>query len=145
MPRRPHLNGSKGDPQKGLFLTPKMSLESRNPNHHNFWKKYCNTPPICIAIRLQFVLQCFRYPEPWGRGNTSVLLQFASQYSSRLYRNTPPICIAVRLPFVSQYFGENLGGSPECSPLVACIANEVSGTTRRSPGETPNGGSQMGA
>ena len=45
----------------------------RNPNHHYFSKKYCNTPPICITIRPQFVLQ------------------------------SPPICIAVRLPFVSQY------------------------------------------
>ena len=34
----------------------------RNPNHHYFSKKYRNTPPICIAIRLQFVLQYFWYP-----------------------------------------------------------------------------------
>ena len=31
-----------------------------NPNHHSFSKEYCNTPPICTAKRLQFVLQCFR-------------------------------------------------------------------------------------
>ena len=32
-----------------------------NPNHHYFSKKYRNTPPICIAIRLPFVSQYFRF------------------------------------------------------------------------------------
>ena len=75
----------------------------RNPNHHYFSKKYRNTPPICIAIRLQFVLQCFWCPYALRKGKYC-------QYSSHLYRSTPPICIAIRLPFVSQYFWENLGG-----------------------------------
>ena len=73
----------------------------RNPNHHYFSKKYRNTPPICIAIRLQFVLQCFRCPYALRKGKHC-------QYSSHLYRSTPPICIAIRLPVVSQYFGKIL-------------------------------------
>ena len=75
----------------------------RNPNHHYFSNKYRNTPPICIAIRLQFVLQCFWCPYALRKGKYC-------QYSSHLYRSTPPICVAIRLPFVSQYFWENLGG-----------------------------------
>ena len=75
----------------------------RNPNHHYFSKKYRNTPPICIAIRLPFVSQYFRCPYALRKGK-------CRQYSSHLYRNTPPICIAIRLPLVSQYFWENLGG-----------------------------------
>ena len=51
-------------------------------------KKYCNTPLICIAIRLQFVLQCFRCPYALRKGKSV---------------GTPRICIAVRLPFVLQY------------------------------------------
>ena len=75
----------------------------RNPNHHFFSKKYRTTPPICIAVRLQFVLEYFRRPYALRKGKYC-------QYSSHFYRSTPPICIAVRLPFVSQYFLENLGG-----------------------------------
>ena len=75
----------------------------RNPNHHYFSKKYRNTPPICIAIRLRFVPQYFWCPYALRKGKYC-------QYSSHLYRSTPPICIAIRLPFVSQYFWENLGG-----------------------------------
>ena len=78
-------------------------LNVRNPNHHYFSKKYRNTPPICIAIRLQFVPQCFWCPYALRKGKYC-------QYSSHLYRSTPPICIAIRLPFVSQCFWENLGG-----------------------------------
>ena len=33
-----------------------------NPNHHDFSKKYRNTPPICIAIRLEFLMQYFGCP-----------------------------------------------------------------------------------
>ena len=75
----------------------------RNPNHHYVSKKYRNTPPICIAVRLPFVSQYFRCPYALRKGKYC-------QYSSHLYRSTPPICIAIRLPFVSQYFWENLGG-----------------------------------
>ena len=75
----------------------------RNPNHHYFSKKYRNTPPICIAIRLQFVPPYFWCPYTLRKGKYC-------QYSSHLYRSTPPICIAIRLPFVSQCFWENLGG-----------------------------------
>ena len=74
-----------------------------NPNHHYFSKKYRKTPPICIAVRLQFVLQYFWCPWALRKGKSC-------QYSSHLYRSTPPICIPIRLPFVSQYFWENLGG-----------------------------------
>ena len=69
-----------------------------NPNHHYFSKKYCNTPPICIAIRLQLVLQCFAASLPLSSQEREI-----RQYSSHLYRSAPPICIAVPLPFVSQY------------------------------------------
>ena len=75
----------------------------RNPNHHYFSKKYRSTPPICIAIGLQFVLQCFWCPYALRKG-------IYCQYSSHLYHSTPPICSAIHLPFVSQYFWENLGG-----------------------------------
>ena len=75
----------------------------RKPNHHYFSKKSRNAPPICIAIRLQFVSQCFRCPiRSEERERLSVLLPFVSQYASYLYGNTPPIRIAVLL--------ENLGG-----------------------------------
>ena len=83
--------------------TGKNQKNVRNPNHHYFSKKYRNTPPICIAIRLQFVLQWFRCPYTLRKGKYF-------QYSSHLYGSTPPICVAIRLPFVSQYFWENLGG-----------------------------------
>ena len=64
------------------------SEECRNPNHHYFSKKYRNTPPICIAIRLQFVLQYFWCHWALKKGK---------------YFSTPPICIAIRLPFVLEY------------------------------------------
>ena len=66
----------------------KFQKNVRNPNHHYFSKKYRNTPPICIAIRLPFVPQYFWCPYALRKGNTV---------------STPPICIAVRLPFVLQY------------------------------------------
>ena len=61
------------------------------------------TSQICVAVRLQFVLQCFQCHWALRKGK---------------YLSTPPICIAVGLLFVSQYasylyrntFGENLGG-----------------------------------
>ena len=34
----------------------------RNPNHHYFEKEYCNTPPICIGVHLQLVLQHLWFP-----------------------------------------------------------------------------------
>ena len=68
---------SAGDTQKNV----------RNTNHHYFSKS--------IAVHLQSVLQ---YAPRWycstsgvtelsGKGNTSVLLPFVSQYASHLYRN----------------------------------------------------------
>ena len=80
-----------------------IQKNARNPNHHYFSKKYRNTPPICIAIRLQFVPQHFWCPYALRKGKYC-------QYSPHLYHSTPPICIAIRLPFVLQYFWENLGG-----------------------------------
>ena len=40
-------------PPRGVIIRKNV----RNPNHHDFSKKYRNTPLICIALRLQFVLQ----------------------------------------------------------------------------------------
>ena len=51
-------------------------------------KKYRNTPPICIAVRLQFVLPCFWCPYALRKGK---------------YGQNSSICVAVRLPFVLQY------------------------------------------
>ena len=42
-----------------------------NPNHHYFSKKYRNTPPIRIAIRLPFVSQYF-WKNLGGRGRRDV-------------------------------------------------------------------------
>ena len=75
--------------------------ECQKPQSPLLLKKYRNTPPIYIAIRLQFVLQCFWCPYALGKGKYC-------QYSCHLYRSTPPICIAIRFPFVSQYFGKIL-------------------------------------
>ena len=61
---------------------------SETPTTTTSQKKYRNTPPICIAIRLRFVLQYFRCPYALRKGKSV---------------STPPICIAVHLPFVSQY------------------------------------------
>ena len=61
---------------------------SETPTTTTSQKKYRNTPPICIAIRLPFVPQYFWCPYALRKGNTV---------------STPPICIAVRLPFVLQY------------------------------------------
>ena len=75
----------------------------RNPNHHYFSKKYRNTPPICIAIRLQF-------------GAAVLLVPLRSEEREILSARLPfilsvclPFILSVRLPFVSQYFWENLG------------------------------------
>ena len=86
----------------------------RNPNHHYFSKKYLNTPPICIAMRLPFVSQYFRCPYALGKGKycqyASIL--FVSQYTSHLYCNMPPICIAL-------LFGKSWWlWSPGCSPII---------------------------
>ena len=70
----------------------------RNPNHHYLSRKCRNTPPICSAIRLQFVLKYFWCPiRPEEREMLSVLLPFVSQYAFHLHCNTPPICVAVLL------------------------------------------------
>ena len=92
---------NRGDLQLRFLVLSQKNV--RNPNHHYFSKKYRSTPPICTAVRLQFVLQYFWCPYALRKGKYC-------QYSSHLYRSTPPICIAIRLPFVSQYFWENLGG-----------------------------------
>ena len=63
--------------------------ECQKPQPPLLLKKVSNTPPICIAVRLQLNLHCstFGAPTLWGKEN---------QYSSHLYRTTPPICIAIR-------------------------------------------------
>ena len=90
----------------------------RNPNHHCFSKKYRNAPPICIAIRLQFVSQYFWCPiRSEEREILSVLLPFVSQYASHLYCNTPPICIAI-------FLGKSWWlWSPECSPTKGHLSD----------------------
>ena len=72
-----------------FFLRARNSHQVRNPNHH-FLKKYCNTPPIYIAV-LSAPLSSEE------REELSVLLSFVSQYASHLYRITPPTYIAVHL------------------------------------------------
>ena len=99
----------------------------KHPKSNNYFsKKYRNTPPIYIAIRLPFVSQYFQCPYSLRKGKYC-------QYASHLYRNTPPICIAIHLPFVSQYFWENLGGCahrdapqlpPVCLPPVLNFPEE---------------------
>ena len=88
-----------------LEIVNSLSEECQKPQLPLLLKKYRNTPPICIAIHLQFVSQYFRCQKHALRKG-----KYICQYSSHLYRSTPPICIAIRLPFVSQYFWENLGG-----------------------------------
>ena len=80
-------------------------------------KKYRSTPPICIAIRFQFVLQCFWCPYTLRKGKYCVvLLSFVSQYASHLYCNTPPIRIAVLL-------GKSWWlWSPGCSPKKGSLS-----------------------
>ena len=64
------------------------SEERQKPQPPLLLQKYRNTPPICIAIRLQFVLEYFQCPYALRKGSTV---------------STPPICIAVRPPFVLRY------------------------------------------
>ena len=64
-----------------------MSEECQKPQPPLLLKKYRNRPPICIAVRFQFVLQCFWCPYALRKGKYC-------QYASHLYCNTPPICIA---------------------------------------------------
>ena len=80
-----------------------QSEECQKPQPPLLLKKCRNTPPICVAICLHFVLQCFRCPYASRKG-------IYCQCSSPLYRSTPPISIAVCLPFVSQCFWKHLGG-----------------------------------
>ena len=71
---------------------PFLKNVSENPNHHDFSKsiathlpfKYCNTPPICIA--LLSVPLCSEEGEI-----LSALLPSVSQYASHFYCSTPPI------------------------------------------------------
>ena len=74
-----------------VFFSGLPSLDSR---------KCCVTPPICIAIRLQFVLQCFRCPYALRKGKYcqySSHLYCSTPDASHLYCNTLPIRIAVPL------------------------------------------------
>ena len=88
-----------------------VSEECQKPQPPLLLKNYRNTPPICIAIRLQCVVQCFRCPYALRKGRyCPVLLPFVSQYASLLYCSTPPIRIAVLL-------GKSWWlRSPGCSP-----------------------------
>ena len=81
-----------------FVLFPRVAISQRNvrnPNHHYFSKKYRNTPPIYIAIRLQFGIAVRLVPlRSEEREMLSVLLplsQYAPhlvlQYASHLYRN----------------------------------------------------------
>ena len=51
-----------------LWLQENNQKNVRNPQPPLLLEKYRNTPPICIAIRLQFVLQCFRCPSALRKG-----------------------------------------------------------------------------
>ena len=73
-----------------LKLSAKLRRMSETPTTTTSQNKYRNTPPICIAVRLQFVLQCFWFWCCWALRKGNIV-------------TAPPICIAVRLPFVLQY------------------------------------------
>ena len=85
----------------------------KNPNHRCCSKKYRNTPPICITIRLQCSIAVLSVSlRSEEREILSVLLPFVSQYASHLYCNTLLICIAVPL-------GKSWWlWSPGCSPFL---------------------------
>ena len=61
----------------------------RNPTTTTFQKMYRNTPPLCTAIRLQFVSQCLWCPYALRKKGNIV--------------SSLPIRIAVHPPFVLQY------------------------------------------
>ena len=85
---------------------------SETPTTTTSQKSIAAPPPICIAIRLQFVLECFWCPLH------SEEREYC-QYSSHLYRstpphlycNTPPICITALLDKSWWLW------SPGCSPI----------------------------
>ena len=83
----------------------------RNHNHHHVSKKHHNTPRICIAVCLLFVLQYFRCRYALRKGKHC-------QYASLLYRNAPPICIAVLLG--KSWFPQR-GLKMVGSPLQCCF------------------------
>ena len=60
----------------------------------DIFEKYCDTPPISIAILLQ------KYALP---------LAESSKNTTNLYRDTPPICIAILL---QKYQGHGVVGTP---------------------------------
>ena len=76
-----------------IFLCRFFSLHNqksfRDPNPYWSWRKYCNTPPTCTAVRSPFV--SLYLPGFWalkkGKSNS-----------------TPPICTARLLPFVRHTF-----------------------------------------
>ena len=96
----------------GIRLRMRMRILTRPTTSQ---KKYRNTPPICIAIRLQFVLQYIWCPYALRKRETlSVLPPVVLQYAPHLYCNTPPICIAVLLG--KSWWLQSPGCSPFKSP-----------------------------
>ena len=89
-----------------LFV--KSQKNVRNPNDHYFSKKYSTTPPICIAIHLQFVLHCFRCPYALRQGKSCL-------HSFHLYRSTPRIFV---LQYASQSYRSAFGKIPKILVVV---------------------------
>ena len=80
-------------------FSPSIRRMSENPTTTTSQKSMGHTRPICIAVRLQFVSQCFWCPYALRKGKYC-------QYSSHLHRSTPPICIAIRLHVYRSAFGK---------------------------------------
>ena len=98
------------------------SEECQKPQPPLLLKKYRNTPPICIAIRLQFVLQYFWCPlRSDKKGNiVSTPPICIAVRPPHLYCSTPPICIAVLLE--KSWWSWSSGCLPITAPYFWTIA-----------------------
>ena len=71
----------------------------RNPTTTTSRRRYCNTPPICVA---PWALRKWNYHQ--------YSLPLASEYASHLYCNTPSHLYGNMPPICMEFFGENTGG-----------------------------------
>ena len=86
----------------GTPLLQKCQKNVRNPSHHYFSKKYCNTIQCVLSAFAATELFQEREILQYSSRCIAVRLPFVSQYASRLYHSTPPICIAICLPLASK-------------------------------------------
>ena len=71
---------------------------------------YCNTPPMCTAMCLQFVLQYCLCPEPLAKGN-AFSTPFVSLCASKMHRTAPSV-------WTTMLLGKSwCFGSPGCSTV----------------------------